>query len=46
MEHPKNVDVAIQFDEISYSIVTVEKNSDGAIGLSLVLIASFGMLFE
>jgi len=42
----KDVDFTVEFDEISYSIVTVERNSDGAMGLSLVLVTNFGMLFE
>lgn len=46
MEHSKNVDVAVEFDEISYSVVTVEKNSDETGRLGFVPVADFGMLFQ
>jgi hypothetical protein len=46
MEDSDNIDVTIRLDQISDSIVAVEKNSDGTRGFGFVSIASFRMVDE
>jgi hypothetical protein len=46
MEHSENVDVAVRFDEVSYSVVAVEKDSDETRRLGFVTVAGFGILLQ
>src|SRR6267154_1497858 len=46
MEHSQNVDVAVGFDQVSNSIMTVEKDSDLTKARRLVAVSDLGMLLQ